>query len=546
MSVAGGIHPGAGGYATGLGWGREGRPELYGLAFRQTEVWVTATNSRLPGGNSLTAQLRAQSRILAPTGSIIFPNLRIRVVAAASVLYALMPALLATAQEANISTTVASLGSGTATSLIRLDAVKPKPATDRGLALPSLTLTDDGSGPRVRDLVLEMPDLDLGVLTVASRLGDQPLPGVFRAAPLAGSALAAPMRGLTFTTAGTAPLSLSFGQMGTVPATGTPAPGSPALAAVAVSFTPSTRLSLTPQVLIPSGSPDAQTSVGTAIRANVVGNLALVTNVGMAGTAATAWAPLASARLVGQWPRAGIETSVLRGAAAPRAEAGTAFVSSRDREAAQAQVQPLPGLTLAALTSLSRPAADPEADDTARGSLRIAYDGLPTGQLAAVRQRETTASREWEITALEWRQRGLGGMAVRYVHQRASDSALDGIDEDSSRVEVDVPALASRPASRLDVRAALTAGASSLTGPGVNSRVSGRVGLMDNAALTGETELGLTGSDGQMLRAIRVTTDMPVVPATRLQLCYTYRGGAQFPVGQAFEARLQRRLNLGW
>ena len=39
---------------------------------------------------------------------------------------------------------------------------------------------------------------------------------------------------------------------------------------------------------------------------------------------------------------------------------------------------------------------------------------------------------------------------------------------------------------------------------------------------------------------------MPVVPATRLQLSYTYRGGAQFLFGQAFEARLQRRLNLGW
>ena len=461
-------------------------------------------------------------------------------------LYALVPPLLATAQEANMSTTVASLGSGTATSLIKLDAVKPKPATDRGLGLPSLTVTDDGSGPRVRDLVLELPDLDLGVVSVASRLGDQPLPAVFRAAPLAGSALASPMRGLTFTTAGTAPLSLSFGQMGTVPATGTPAPGSPALAAVAVSFTPSSRVSLTPQILIPHGSPDAQTSVGTAIRANVVGNLALVTNVGMAATADTGWAPLASARLVGQWPRAGIETSVLRGAAAPRAEAGTAFVSSRDRAAAQAQVQPLPGLTLVALTSSSRPAADPEADDTTWGSLRIAYDGLPTGQLAAVRQRETTASRESEVTSLEWRQRGLGRMAVRYVHRRASDSALDGVDEGSSHVEVDVPALASRSAGCLDLRAALTAGSSSLTGPGVNSRVSGRVGLIDDAALMGETELGITGGDGQVLRAFRVTTDMPVVPATRLQLSYTYRGGAQFPFGQVFEARLLRRLNLGW
>ena len=91
------------------------------------------------------------------------------------------------------------------------------------MALPSLTLTDDGSGPRVRRLVLELPDLGLGDVAVASRLGDQPLPAVFRAAPLAGSALASPMRGLTFTTTGTAPLSLSFGQMGTVPATGTPA-----------------------------------------------------------------------------------------------------------------------------------------------------------------------------------------------------------------------------------------------------------------------------------------------------------------------------------
>jgi hypothetical protein len=460
-------------------------------------------------------------------------------------LVALMPPLLATAQEANMLTAAGSLGSGTVTSLINFDAVKPKPAADRGLALISLALTDDGSGPRVRNLVMELPDLDLGEVAVASRLGDQPLPAVFRAAPLAGSALASPMRGLTFTTAGTAPLSLSLGQMGTVLATGAPAPTSPALAAAAVSFTPNTRLSVTPQVLLPVGSPDAQTRVGTTIQANVIGNLALVTDVGAAGTADTAWAPLASSRLVAQWPRAGIETSVLRGAAAPRTETDTAFVSSRDCETAQARVQPLPGLTLAALTSSSRPATDPNADDTTLGSLRIAYDGLPTGRLAAVQQRETTASRRSEITSLEWRQRGLGRMAVRYVQQRASDSALDGVDDASSRVEVDLPALAPRCAGRLDLRAGLTAGSSSLTGAGLNSRVSGRVGLIDDAGLTGETELGITGGDGQGLRALRVTTEMPVVPATRLQLSYTYRAGAQFPFGQVFEARIQRRLHLG-
>jgi hypothetical protein len=474
---------------------------------------------------------------------LILQNLRIGVVAALA-LSALMPPVLATAQEANMSTTVASLGSGTVTSRISLEAVKPKPATDRGLSLPSLSLIDDGSGPRVTSLVLELPVLDLGEASVASRLGDQSLPAVFRAGPLAGSALASPIRGLTFTTMGTAPLSLSFGQMGTVPANGTLV--SPAFAAAAVSFTPSPRLSLTPRVLVPGGSPNAQTSVGTAIRANVVGNLAVVTDVGMAGTADTAWAPLASARLAGQWSRAGIETSVLRGVAAPRAEADKAFVTSRDREAVQAQVRPLPGLTLAALTSSSRPAADPDADDTTLGSLRIAYDGLPTGQLAAVRQRETTASREADITSLEWRQRGRGRMAVRYVHRRASDSALNGVDEGSSRVEVDLPALAPRSAGRLDLRAGLTADASSQADPGVNSRVSSRLGLLDKAALSGETELGLIGGDGQVLRALRVTTEMPVVPATRLQLSYTYRAGAQFPLGQVFEARILRRLRVGW
>ena len=215
---------------------------------------------------------------------------------------------------------------------------------------------------------------------------------------------------------------------------------------------------MTPQVVIPSGSPDARTSVGTAIRANVVSNVAMVTDVGMAGTADTAWAPLTSTRLVGQWPRAGIETIVLRGAAAPRTAGNTALVASRDREAAQAQVQPLPGLTLAALTSVSRPSSDPVADDTTLSSLRIAYDGLRSGQVAAVQQREATASRESDITSFEWRQRGPGRMTVRYVRQSASDSALSGANTSSSRVEVDLPVLAPRSAGWLDLRAALTAG----------------------------------------------------------------------------------------
>ena len=466
----------------------------------------------------------------------------IRVVAAASVVCALLFSNRAAAQEINLSTTVASLGSATVTSRINLEAVRPKPGTDRGLALPTLTLIDDGSGPRVTSVVLDLPVLDLGEATLESRLGDQSLPAVFRATPLAGSALASPIRGLTFTGSSTTSLRLSLGQMGS----GTPGGVLPALAAAAVSITPGTRLSVMPRVLFHSGSSDRQTSIGTAIQANVAGNFALVTDVGMAGIADTAWAPLASARLVGHWPRAGIETSVLSGAFPPPAESDKPFVSSRDREAVQAQVQPLPGLTLAALTSSSRSPADPAADDTVLGSLRIAFDGVPNGHLVAVRQRETTASWESETTSLEWRQRGLARVTVRYVHQRTSALTLDGIDEGSSRVEVDLPALAPRNAGRLDVRAALMAESGSQTESGVNSRVSGRLDLLDAAALTGETELGIAGGDGQLLRALRVATDMPVFPATRLQLSYSYRAGAEFPLGQAFEARILRRLRLGW
>jgi hypothetical protein len=454
-----------------------------------------------------------------------------------------MAPLVVTAQEAVMSTTVAPLSSGT-TSRLNLDAVKPKPATDRGLALPSLSLIDDGSGPRVRSLTLQMPDVEVGGMSIASSLGDQRLPAAFRDAALSGPALSFPSRGVTLSTTGSSPLSLSFGQMPLTPAG--PQPSSPSFAAAAVSFTPGSRLSVTPRLLIPSGSPDVQRSVGTAIRANVVSNVNMTTDVGMAGTADTSWAPLASARLVGQWPRAGIETVVLRGVPAPRTGANTALIASRDREAAQAQVQPLRGFTVAALTSVSRPSSDPRAVDTTLGSLRLACDRLRSGQLAAVLQREETASRELDTTSFEWRQRGAGRMTVRYVRQSFSDSALAGADKDSSRVEMELPVMAPRSPGGLDLRAALTAGSVSPTDSGVSSKVSGRVGLIDDAALTGETEIGLTGSNANVLRGLRLTTEVPVVPATRLQLSYAYRTAPQLPLGQVFEMRIVRRVRLGW
>ena len=454
-----------------------------------------------------------------------------------------LPPRAATAQQAVVSTSVASPGSATATSRINLNTVAPSPGTDRRPTLPFVSLMDNGSGLQVTSLTLELPKVDLGAISVGSRFGDQRLPAIFRAGALAGPALASPVRGAMLTTTGSAPLTLLFERL-PVAATRT-APASTAIAAAALSITPSSRVFVTPQVVIPSGSPDAPTSVGTAVQAQLVGNLSMTTDVGMAGTADSAWAPLASARLVGQWPRAGIETIVLRGSAAPQAAGNTALVASRDREAAQVHVQPLPGLTLTTLTSVSRPSSDPVADDTTLGSLRIAYDGLGSGHVAAVQQRETTASRETDIISLEWRQRGPGQMTVRYVRESAADSSLAEGNTSASRVEVDLPVLAPRSAGYLDLRAELTAGSVLQTEFGVNSKVSGRVAL-DHAELTGETELGFRGRDGQVSRGLRVTTEMAVVPAIRLQLSYAYSAGTEFPLGQVFEARLVRRVSLGW
>ncbi len=467
---------------------------------------------------------------------------RIEVLAACA-LCALMTPVGASGQEAVMLTTVTPLGSGAA-SQIAVDTVKPNPATDKGLALPSLSLVDDGTGPRVTNLTLALPKLDVGGISVASSLGDQRLPSVFRSGALAGPALASPARGLTLTTTGSAPLSVSLVEMPAL-AAGT-SQTSAAVAAAAVRFSSGSRLFVTPQVVVPNGAPGAPTSVGTAIQANVVGNLAMVTDVALAGAADSAWAPLASARLVGHWPRVGVETVVLRGAAPQQPAQNTAVLSSQDREAAQAQVQPLAGLTLAALASVSRPSSDPVANDTTLKSLRIAYDRLPVGQVVALQQREATASRESDITSFEWRQRWLGRMTLRYVRRSASDPAVSEAPANSSRVEVDVPVLTPRTAGSVDVHAALAAGSISPTDSGVSSKVSGRVALIDKAALTGETELGLTGSGGQVVRGLRVTTEVPVVPATRLQLSYTYRSADELPLGQVFEARIVRRVSLRW
>jgi hypothetical protein len=136
-------------------------------------------------------------------------------------------------------------------------------------------------------------------------------------------------------------------------------------------------------------------------------------------------------------------------------------------------------------------------------------------------------------------------MTVRYLRESGTDSALIDGTTTSARVEVDLPMLPPR-AVGVDLRAALAAGSLSPTDSGVSSTVSGRFPLRNNATLIGETQLGVTDNGGQVLRGLRLTTEIAVIPAMHLQLSYAYTAPTEYALGQVFEARLVRRVSLGW
>ena len=136
-------------------------------------------------------------------------------VVAACALYALMVPVASRRPGGQRVDDRGHAGSATATSRINIDAVKPRPATDCGLALPSFAVTDDGSGPRVRNFVLEAAG------TSTSRgSGSRPGSAISRS-PLSLAPPRWPVRhlhcrgrGLAFTTTGNGALSsLSLGQM---------------------------------------------------------------------------------------------------------------------------------------------------------------------------------------------------------------------------------------------------------------------------------------------------------------------------------------------
>lgn len=409
-------------------------------------------------------------------------------------------------------------------------------------AVPSVTVVETPLGPRMSNLALKLPPITLADTDVASQLGDQTLPRTFSSSPWAGSAVKRPMRGLSFSTAGTNPVNFLVGELD--PTSRQPSSDTPGVVALAMGVTSSKELSVTPRALVPVGSTTAQSSVGTAIRADVSRHVSLVSDVGAAGTTQHGWDPLAAASVVGHWSGAEVETNVLRGTS-PVGTSNVATVGSLDREIVRGLVRSIPGMTISTQASWSRPASAPTSTDTAASSIGVAYDRLPIGVLTARRQDEDSAWQQAATTSIEWKRKSVGGIVVRYTERE--QTLRDGLQPTmlSKQVELELPGWIERDyRNRFDVHALLTD--SPMEGsPTMSSKLSARFDLIGDVGVTGDTEIGISRG-GPMLRELRVASKVPVLERTALQLVYTYQGRGPYSLfeNQSFEARLLRSAPL--
>ena len=81
--------------------------------------------------------------------------------------------------------------------------------------------------------------------------------------------------------------------------------------------------------------------------------------------------------------------------------------------------------------------------------------------------------------------------------------------------------------------------------PALSSRLSGRFDIVGDVGVIGDSEVGITNG-GPSLRALRLTSKVPVLDRTAVQLVYTYqaRGRSMLYDNQSFEARLSRSVQL--
>lgn len=373
----------------------------------------------------------------------------------------------------------------------------------------------------------------------AAQVGDQELPLSFVSWALSGRSVNGTMRGVSFSTVGPAPWTVSLGKLDAAPSAVPLSSEAPGIVALGVSLKPAQRLSVAPRLILPLGlRPAARTGVGAAIRAQLNPQVSFLGDIGTTDTHSAGWTPLAAAGIVGDWARTRVETNVLRGGTS--ADDGTPLLGSLDRELARGQVQPLQGLTVSGLASRSRPTSGTFPLETKTTSFALLYDRLSQGQVSATTDRERSSSQQVSTKRLEWRRSSAGGLAVRYVHQTSLAATTDAL----RRVELDLPGWPGRRGGRIDLRTVLTSDPST-GGLALSSHLKGRVDVFDQIGLAGETELGLAGADApHVLRRLRFTSDVALPHRTAVQLLCTYRGGTRFSMAQSIEARVSRTVPL--
>lgn len=447
-------------------------------------------------------------------------------------------------QEARISFRTTPFNGPSATPLFKVDVVEnPKKPT---AALPSVTVVETPQGPRMSNVTLKLPALTLGDTPVAPVLGDQSLPRTFSSSPWAGNGVKRPMRGLSFSTTGATPVNLVVGQLDATSRPPSQAGTTPGVVAVSMGVASSKELSVTPRALVPVGPGSTQATVGTAIRAEVNKHVSVISDVGAAGSTQQGWDPLAAAGVITYWSGAELETNLLRGMS-PIGTPNLSTVGSLDREVIRGVVRSIPGMTISTQASWSRPASDRTSADTTAGSVGVAYDRLPIGVLVATRQDDRNPLQDSDSMRVEWRRKAVGGVAVRYVQREDTPRDPSKAVVVSKQVEVELPGWIDRDVrNRLDVQAVLTENPAPGT-PTMSSRLSGRFDVAGNVGIYGDTEVGIM-SDGPSLRALRLTSSVPVRDRTAVQLVYTYMARGPYSYeNQSFEARLSRSIPLvGW
>jgi hypothetical protein len=137
------------------------------------------------------------------------------------------------------------------------------------------------------------------------------------------------------------------------------------------------------------------------------------------------------------------------------------------------------------------------------------------------------------------------GLAVRYTEKRQQESAQPVAPVLSRLVEIDFPKWVQLdPRNRVEIRTAMTVDPSS-SAPVISSRLTGRLGVVGEIGLVGETELGLaTDGAAQSFQVVRLMSEVPVVKDTAVQLLYNCRRSTPAPLNQSFEARVSRTIRL--